>query len=311
MSLRGTPRQWSPYDGPGENSQSGSLASRLGPVDAALLLIVAACCTLFAWKAGEDAGYVWNWSVMRDFLVRHTPTGWEPGLLLRGLWVTIRLGLWSMLLALCVGGMLGVASARKRGPGVLPARLYVQLIRNTPPLVLLFLIYFFAGNVLPLDALETLIGLAPGWLREIVDAGFAPAGQRDRMIAAVLTLGLYEGAYVTEIVRGGIESVHRSQWEASAALGFSKAQQLRLIIFPQALRAMLPPLAGQVISTFKDSALASLISLPELTFQSLEVMAVSRMTFEIWITSGTLYLLLGLVCAWYGRRLEKRTAWRA
>ena len=74
---------------------------------------------------------------------------------------------------------------------------------------------------------------------------------------------------------------------------------------------MLPPLAGQVISTFKDSALASLISLPELTFQSLEVMAVSRMTFEIWITSGTLYLLLGLVCAWYGRRLEKRTAWRA
>ena len=105
--------------------------------------------------------------------------------------------------------------------------------------------------------------------------GIAPEGQLDRMVAAVLTLGVYEGAYVTEIVRGGIEGVPHGQWEASAALGFSRSQQLRLVIFPQAVRAILPPLVGQVITTFKDSALASLISLPDLTFQALEVMAIS------------------------------------
>ena len=141
--------------------------------------------------------------------------------------------------------------------------------------------------------------------------GFAPEGQLDRMVAAVLTLGVYEGAYVTEIVRGGIEGVPHGQWEASAALGFSRSQQLRLVIFPQAVRAILPPLVGQVITTFKESALASLISLPDLTFQALEVMAISRMTFEVWISAGAIYLLLGVLCARYGRWLETRETWKA
>lgn len=81
--------------------------------------------------------------------------------------------------------------------------------------------------------------------------------------------------------------------------------------FPQAVRAILPPLVGQVITTFKDSALASLISLPDLTFQALEVMAISRMTFEVWISAGAIYLLLGVICARYGRWLETRETWKA
>ena len=81
--------------------------------------------------------------------------------------------------------------------------------------------------------------------------------------------------------------------------------------FPQAVRAILPPLVGQVITTFKDSALASLISLPDLTFQALEVMAISRMTFEVWISAGAIYLLLGVLCARYGRWLETRESWKA
>ena len=68
---------------------------------------------------------------------------------------------------------------------------------------------------------------------------------------------------------------------------------------------------GQVITTFKDSALASLISLPDLTFQALEVMAISRMTFEVWISAGAIYLLLGVLCARYGRWLETRETWKA
>lgn len=306
----GKPRkglEWSPY---AVDERKGRPFSAWGGVDAVLLAAVLLGIVWLLWRSESLAAYPWSWRAMEDFLIRRTADGWEPGLLLRGLAVTLRLGVWSMLLALLVGGVLGTASAGKRGPSVLPVRIFVNAVRNTPPLVLLFLLYFFAGNLLPVSALEQTLRSLPPAFGEAVAWGFAPEGQLDRMIAAVVTLGLYEGAYVTEIVRGGIESVGRGQWEASAALGFSRAQQLRLVILPQAVRPMLPPLVGQIISTFKDSALASLISLPDLTFQSLEVMAISRMTFEVWICAGTMYLLLGMLCACCGRWLERQKTWR-
>jgi ABC-type amino acid transport system permease subunit len=97
-------------------------------------------------------------------------------------------------------------------------------------------------------------------------------------------LAVYEGAYITEIIRAGIQSIDKGQWEASSGLGFTRAQQLRYIIFPQALRRIMPPLAGQFISTIKDSAIVSVISIQELTFQGMELMAATFLTFEIWIT---------------------------
>ena len=271
-----------------------------------LLLGGAAWC---AWRATRLPQYHWQWPVLGEFLLRRGAGGhWEAGLLLQGLGVTLRIGFWSMLLALLTGTPVGLASAHARGLAAVPSRVWVTIIRNTPPLVLLFFLYFFAGNLLPVAALEDAIRQLPEALRTAVDVGFAPPGQLDRMLAAVLALGLYEGAYVAEIVRGGVESVPAGQWDAARALGFSRGQSLRLVILPQAARVVLPPLVGQTISTFKDSALASLISLPELTFQSLEVMAVSQMTFEIWISAGALYLLVGLVCAAAGRWLERRSA---
>ena len=271
-----------------------------------LLLVGAAWCV---WRATRLPQYHWQWSVLGEFLLRRGADGhWEAGLLLRGLGVTLRIGFWSMLLALVTGTPVGLASAHARGLSALPSRVWVTIIRNTPPLVLLFFLYFFAGNLLPVTALEDAVRQLPQALRAAVDVGFAPPGQMDRMLAAVLALGLYEGAYVAEIVRGGVESVPAGQWDAARALGFSRGQSLRLVILPQTARVVLPPLVGQTISTFKDSALASLISLPELTFQSLEVMAVSQMTFEIWISAGALYLLVGLACAGAGRWLERRSA---
>ena len=94
------------------------------------------------------------------------------------------------------------------------------------------------------------------------------------------------------------------QWEASAALGMTRRQQMRHIIFPQAFRRILPPLAGQFISTIKDSAIVSVISIQELTFQGMELMAATFMTFEIWITIMVLYLILCLVCSLSVERLE-------
>jgi polar amino acid transport system permease protein len=92
-------------------------------------------------------------------------------------------------------------------------------------------------------------------------------------ISGAVALAVYEGAYITEIIRAGIQSIDKGQWEASSGLGFTRAQQLRYVIFPQALRRIMPPLAGQFISTIKDSAIVSVISIQELTFQGMELMA--------------------------------------
>ena len=115
-------------------------------------------------------------------------------------------------------------------------------------------------------------------------------------------LGFFRPAQVCDYMCGSGTTA-----DAAASLGMNGWQQLRFVIAPQALRLMAPPLAGQCISVFKETALASAISLPELTFQSLEVMAVSRMTFELWLVTALLYL--GVSCFWsvLGRIMERRT----
>lgn len=280
------------------------------------LLILAGAGLFFAWfvwKALAVTDHRWNWSALLPYLFYRDATGgWQSGILLRGLYFTLRLGFWSMLLALISGGILGVLSAHQRGLAALPANIYINLLRNTPPLVLLFLVFFFAGSFFtePMLRVEALLAQSPPWLKQGFAIFVAPPGQLDRMLAAVLTLGLYEGAYVAEIVRAGIESVPKAQYEAALSQGFSPWQMQRYIIGPQALRLMLPPLVGQTISTFKETTLASIISLPELTFQSLEVMAVTRMTFELWLTTAAIYLLLSYIWAGLGRWLEARQRWR-
>ena len=123
-------------------------------------------------------------------------------------------------------------------------------------------------------------------------------------MSALVTLALFEGAYITEIVRSGIESIEKGQWEASYALGLSRRQQIMHVILPQAIKRILPPLAGQFISTIKDSAIVSVISIQELTFQGMELMASTYLTFEVWITITVLYLMMALVLSLGVERLE-------
>ena len=279
-------------------------ASDLMLAAGALALVLAFC-----WRSMEVTQHAWDWGRLWSFIVTEDKAGGlKAGMLLMGLFSTLRLGFWALLVALLSGGLIGALSARQRGFAALPATLYINALRNTPPLVLLFLVYFFAGSFFaePFLDIEDSIAAMPEWFRSACAVLVAPPGQLDRMAAAVLTLGLYSGAYVAEIVRGAIEGVDRGQWDAAASLGMSDAQQMRWIIFPQAFRTMIPPLTGQCISVFKETTLASVISLPELTFQSLEVMAVSRLTFELWLATAALYLVISTLWAQLGRWLENR-----
>jgi polar amino acid transport system permease protein len=124
--------------------------------------------------------------------------------------------------------------------------------------------------------------------------------------SGMIALAVFEGSYITEIFRAGIQSIHFGQWEASSALGLNRRQQLFYIIFPQAAHRILPPLAGQFISTIKDSAIVSVVSVQELTFQGLELMASTYLTFEIWITIAVMYLILSLTCSFLVNRIENR-----
>jgi polar amino acid transport system permease protein len=133
---------------------------------------------------------------------------------------------------------------------------------------------------------------------------FAPPARLSGFLAGLATLVLYEAAYITEIVRAGIQSIEKGQWEAAHTLGLSRWQQLRYVILPQALQRILPALAGQLISTIKDSAIVSVISIPELTFRGLELMSATYLTFEVWITITALYFILTFAFSLGVRRVE-------
>jgi polar amino acid transport system permease protein len=174
---------------------------------------------------------------------------------------------------------------------------------------LVFIVYFFIGErITTLIGLEELIRAASPETREVLAFLFAPPARLPGFFAGLATLILYEAAYITKIVRAGIQSVERGQWEAAQALGLSRWQQVRYIILPQAIRRILPALAGQLISTIKDSAIVSVVSIPELTFQGLELMSATYLTFEVWITITALYFVLIFTCSLGFRRLEK--AWQ-
>jgi len=174
-------------------------------------------------------------------------------------------------------------------------RTYVELVRNVPPLVLIFIFYYFlSGQVMSFLGIDSFLSSRSQGFQDAVALFLAPPSMFSAFVSALITLALFEGAYITEIVRAGIQSIEKGTWEAAYALGLSRWQQLRYVILPLAAQRILPPLAGQFISTIKDSAIVSVISIPELTFQGMELMSATYLIFEVWIVITALYLLLTL-----------------
>ncbi|BDD89005.1 amino acid ABC transporter permease [Desulfofustis limnaeus] len=253
--------------------------------------------------------YRWNWSVVPTYLVRYDEQSgqWLPNILLEGLFTTIRLSVWGMLIAGILGLFIGIARTTRRLFPRLCSRTFVELIRNTPPLVLIFIFYYFVSDqILPALGIETMVrNLPPAWQGRLALIA-APPALIIPFLSGALTIGLFQSAYITEIVRAGIQAVDAGQWDAARALGFTRSQQLSCVILPQALRIMLPPLANEFINTIKYSSIVAIISIQELTFQGLQVMASTQASIEIWLTITVIYLVLCLTLSLGVHRLEKR-----
>ncbi len=227
-------------------------------------------------NGAENLGYNWQWQRVTRYLIEPAPDGWRFGLLFQGLWVTFEIVAISLGLSLVIGLLVALMRLSNSPMATGIARVYLELIRNTPLLIQIFVIYFV----------------------------FAPIFDMGRFAAAVLALSLFEGAYTSEIIRAGILAIPSGQWEASSSLGMNKAQSYRYIVLPQALRQMIPPLTSQGISLIKDSALVSTIAIYDLTMRGQQIIADTFLTFEIWFIVAAIYLSVTLMLTVLVRYLE-------
>lgn len=289
--------------------------SKITTIDIIIGGLLGAAAVFIGYKVSMGLKYTWNWDAIPQYFIRFDPDTrqWVPNVLLQGFLTTIRLSIWATLLATLIGIVMGMLRVSRSLFKRLLAGSYVGLTRNLPPLVLIFIFYFFVSNqILPALGVEVFIRSCSESTQALMTFLFAAPPLFGAFISALITLSIFEGAYMTEIVRAGIQSIEKGQWEAADALGLSRWQRMRLIILPQAIQRILPPLAGQFISTIKDSAIVSVISIQELTFQGMELMATTYFTFEIWITITVMYLILTLACSLGVAKLEntlsKKTA---
>jgi polar amino acid transport system permease protein len=266
-------------------------------------------CLFFAYRVKVGLNYNWAWEAIPQFILRFDTKNdeWVSGMLLTGFYTTIRLSFWGIILATVFGVISGIAKTSHILFLRWLATTYVETMRNLPPLVIIFIAYFFVGDQLlsPLEIDEWAYTLSPT-SQNLVSIIFSKPGYLTQFFAALMTLAIFEGAYITEIVRAGIESIDKGQWEASHALGLTRYQQMRHIILPQTFQRIMPPMAGQFISLIKDSSIVSVISIQELCFQGIELMTSTLHTIEIWTVITVMYLTLTLPCSLLVERLEKR-----
>jgi polar amino acid transport system permease protein len=185
--------------------------------------------------------------------------------------------------ALVLSALIGLAFALGQRSHFLPLRycskIYIEVVRGTPLLVQILIFFYVVADAF---------------------------GVSNRYLVGVLVLSLFSGAYISEIIRAGIESVGKSQLDSAKAVGLSRTQTYRYVIFPQALRQSLPPLAGQFVSLIKDSSLLSIISISEFTWNAEAINARTFSTLESYIPLAIGYLILTLPISLWTRRLERR-----
>lgn len=247
----------------------------IGVLQYAVIVVLAA---YVLYSGAASMGYNWQWSRVPQYLAgfRDGHIVWGP--LARGVVQTVLISGCACLLAAAIGVLVAVLRLSRSLSGRWLARLYLEVIRNTPLLVQINLFYFVVARIFAID----------------------------RFWTGVLALAVFEGAFASEIVRAGILAVPEGQWEASQALGLSRPQLYRLVVLPQAIRMMLPALVGVAVALVKDSSIVSVIALFELTTAGRDAITDSFMSFEIWLTVAALYLVLTATLSGSAHLIEQR-----
>lgn len=231
--------------------------------------------------------YNWNWGIFLD----PSPDGAGTYLmtLVYGLGWTLGTALSAWVLALLLGSAVGIARTLPNRFLRVVGTVYVELFRNIPLLVQLFLWYFVLPEVLPRQA-----GL---WLKQLPDAPF---------YTAVLGIGFYMSARVAEQLRSGLNALPRGQNMAALAVGLTTAQAYRYVLLPVAYRMILPPLTSEFLNTIKNSAVALTIGLIELTARAYAIQEYTFQFFEAFTAATIVYLTVNLIVTMAMRRVEAR-----
>ncbi|HHF3027636.1 TPA: amino acid ABC transporter permease [Vibrio diabolicus] len=247
-----------------------------------MLLFIAIVWVL---DSGADAmGYQWQWERVPDYIAFYEDGEWWPAELIDGLLVTLNISAISLFFTLVLGLVTALLRLSDSKVGNVIGTTYVEVIRNTPLLVQIYLLYFVFGPVIGLDRFRT----------------------------AVLALSLFQGAYTAEIFRAGLNSTPKGQFEAAQTLGLSPFYTYKDVILPQVLQRTLPPLTNEVVSLIKNSSIVSVMAIFDLTTQARNIVSETAMPFEIWFTVAAIYLALTLslsgLSAWLEHKLG--ASWR-
>jgi len=236
-----------------------------------------ALLALVALPACSTAGYTWGWYVV----LPTTPQGLTNiQFLLGGLWTTIALSATATLLSVLLGLLVALPGVATSRTGQAINRVYVEVFRAIPMLVMLLWVYY---------GLPVVLGIS-----------------LNVFMAGVLALALCDSAFEAEIFRAGIQSIDRGQYEAADSLGLTYRDKMRFVILPQAIRRILPPLCNQFVYVLKMSSLVSVIGLSELTRRANELVVNQYRPLEIYTFLVLEYLILILIVSHLVRRLERR-----
>jgi polar amino acid transport system permease protein len=247
--------------------------SPLWTILTALLLLLAGTAVV---RGFQSLDYDWDFVSLRDYIwVAESNT---PGLLLHGLWGTIWVSILSIVLGTLTGLLVGLVLYAGSPFARATAHGFVEIFRNTPVLVQLYVMYFVVASAFHMTAEQ----------------------------AGVTTLSLFCGAYIAELVRGTLINLDKGPQDAALSLGLTRFQTARYVIAPLALRRILPPLVGQYVSLVKDSSLVSVISIVELTKSASNMVAISFKSFEVWFLVAVVYFILNTLLSQIGRRIEVR-----
>jgi len=234
-------------------------------------------------------GYHWNWKIL--FAPEPGGTGTFLHYLVVGLGWTLATGLCAWVIALLVGSVVGTLRTTSNPWIVRLGNAYVEIFRNIPLLVQMFLWFFVFPELLPVAWGNAIKQMPPPW------STFVPA---------VLCLGIFTSVRVAEQVRAGINSLPRGQRMAGTAMGLTQAQAYRYVILPQAFRIILPPLTSELMNIIKNSSVALTIGLMELTARARAMQEFSFQVFEAFAAATVLYIVTNLLVVVAMRFLEAR-----